>query len=239
MRKVGGSKKSCIENGRDGNSIPYSIPKMVMNGRVRRLELKAWELWCVNWVEPKASSLNGWMYVHSSTEKSLHQSIPTARVEDFGCNSVQDVLHYTYILHLLIKCLSDHQVLYMPCTLQCWVLTYTAECRVSPRLAQLSSEGSTGLMAGTFFLLLQQVLQCSEFCAVPGSETVQRFRNYWVMLQSTMQREPHLFLGDVLSPLLWDTSSGTSLDQLCTLVPPSSSVSKEEQKHIRKVVWTW
>lgn len=69
-----------------------------MSGRVRRLELRAWELWCVSWVEPKASSPNGLMSVHSVMEKSLQQSIPTARVEDFGCNSVLDVLHYTHIL---------------------------------------------------------------------------------------------------------------------------------------------
>lgn len=41
---------------------------------------------------------------------------------------------------------------------------------MSPGLAQLLSEGGIELMAGTFFLLLQQVLQCSEFCAVPGSK---------------------------------------------------------------------
>lgn len=94
-RRVGGSKKSCIENGRAGHRIPSSIPKMFMNGMVRRLKLRVWELWCVSWVEPKASAPNGLMFVHPAMKNSLQQSIPTARVEDFGCNSVQDVLHYT------------------------------------------------------------------------------------------------------------------------------------------------
>lgn len=60
---------------------------MFMNGRVRRLELRAWDLWYVNWVESTTSSPNGLTYVHSSTEKSVQQRFPTMRVEDFGCNS--------------------------------------------------------------------------------------------------------------------------------------------------------
>lgn len=215
MRRVGGSKKSYTENGRAGHSIPSSIPKVFINGRVRRLELRAWGLWGVRWVEPKASSPNGLMYVHSAMEKSLHQSIPTGRAEDFGHNSVQDVLHYTHVLYLLTKCLSGQQVLYLPCTWQCWVFVYTAECRLSPGPAQALLKVALSSWQAHFSCFFREF--CSEFCTVPGSK-IARSKIQVLLGHAAIYHADRasLIFRWCSSPLLWDTSSGTSLDQLCT-----------------------
>lgn len=85
------------------SSVPSSPPSpnthevdcFFLNRGVGKLELRAWEPWCVSWRNQNIFS-KCFIVCASCRGKPFHQSLPAARVEDFGCNSVQDALYYPH-----------------------------------------------------------------------------------------------------------------------------------------------
>lgn len=115
------------------------------------------------------------------------------------------------------------------------MLSLYLHCRVQ---AVTWTSSVTELTAGTFFLLLQQVLQCSEFCTVPGSKIASS--KIQVLLGHAA-----VYHADRASLIFRWCSQPTVVRCLIWYIYRPAmyiggiSVSKEEQKYIRKVVWIW